>query len=108
MVLWREAAAIRAGVLFRRVAVTRTKASEARRALAIRDLAYHARVDRDRVAAQPARAASVTYYIGDSALPPAAMRAPRAPPPIRAWSSSWGLLWPRWTLPSAPVRCRWA
>ena len=72
--LWREAAAIRSGILFRRVAVTRTKASEARRALAIGDLAYNARVDRERMAAQPARAATVTYRIGDSALTPAAMR----------------------------------
>ena len=40
--LWREAASIRAGALFRRVAVIRTKPREARRALAIEDLAYTA------------------------------------------------------------------
>lgn len=72
--LWRESASIRSGVLFRRVAVTRTKASEARRALAFGDLAYNARVDRERMAPQPARAATVTYRIGESALTPAAMR----------------------------------
>jgi integrase len=72
--LWREAAAIRSGVLFRRVAVTRTKPSEARRALAIGDLAYNAQVDRERMAARPARAATVTYRIGKGALTPAAMR----------------------------------
>ena len=72
--LWREAASIRSGALFRRVAVTRTKPSEARRALAIGDLAYNAKVDRVRMAAQPARAATVTYRIGEDALTPAAMR----------------------------------
>ncbi len=72
--LWREAASIRAGALFRRVAVIRTKPREARRALAIEDLAYHARVDRERMAARPARAATVTYGIGERALTPAAMR----------------------------------
>ncbi|UZW57625.1 hypothetical protein NUH86_18800 [Sphingobium sp. JS3065] len=44
--LWVEAASIRTGVLFRRVAVARTKVRAARRALAISDLAWHARVDR--------------------------------------------------------------
>ncbi len=72
--LWREAASIRSGALFRRVAVIRTKPRAARRALAISDLAYNARVDRERMAAQPARAATVTYKIGDRALTPAAMR----------------------------------
>lgn len=71
---WREAAGIDAGPLFRRVAVTRTRARPAREALAIGDLAYHARVDRDRMAARPARAASVTYKIGEKALTPAAVR----------------------------------
>lgn len=71
---WREAAGIDAGPLFRRVAVTRTRARPARGALAIGDLAYHARVDRDRMAARPARAASVTYKIGEKALTPAAVR----------------------------------
>ena len=72
--LWREAASIRSGVLFRRVAVIRTKPSQARRARAIGDLAYNALVDRERMAAQPARAATVTYRIGERALTPAAMR----------------------------------
>lgn len=72
--LWREAASIRGGVLFRRVAVTRTKVREARGERTIRDLAYHAQVDRDRMAAQPAHAATVTYKIGDGALTPAAVR----------------------------------
>jgi integrase len=71
---WREAAAIRSGVLFRRVAVTRTKASEARRALSIGDLAYNAQVDRERMAAQPARIATAVYRIGEFALTPAAVR----------------------------------
>jgi integrase len=72
--LWREAAAIHSGALFRRVAVIRTKAHAARRALSIGDLAYNAQVDRDRMEAQPARTASVTYRIGDQALTPAAVR----------------------------------
>lgn len=72
--LWREAAGIRSGVLFRRVAVTRTRPSDARRALGLGDLAYNAQVDRDRMAARPARAATVTYRIGDHALSPAALR----------------------------------
>jgi len=72
--LWVEAAAIRKGVLFRRVAVVRTNARAARRALAISDLAYHAQVDRDRMAAQPARSASALYKIGEQALTPAAVR----------------------------------
>lgn len=65
--LWRDAAEIRAGILFRRVAVTRTKAREARRAFAIRDLAYNAQIDRDRMPSRPAQAASVTYTIGEGA-----------------------------------------
>ena len=71
---WQDAASIRSGVLFRRVAVTRTKPSAARSALAIGDLAYNARVDRARMAARPARAATVTYKIGEGALTSAAMR----------------------------------
>ena len=72
--LWRDAAEIRGGFLFRRVAVTRTKAREARRTRTIRDLAYNAQIDRDRMAARPAQAASVTYTIGEGALTPAAIR----------------------------------
>lgn len=74
LALWQEAGSIRAGVLFRRVAVTRTKVRAARRALTIRDLAPNAQVDRERMAAQPVRAASVTYTIGEGALTPAAIR----------------------------------
>ena len=72
--LWIEAASIRTGVLFRRVAVTRTKAREARRERTIGDLALHALVDRERMAAQPARSATATYKIGEDALTPAAVR----------------------------------
>ena len=72
--LWVEAAAIRTGVLFRRVAVIRTKGRAPRRELTISDLAYHAKVDRERMAAQPARAAMSTYTIGENALTPAAVR----------------------------------
>ncbi|AMK21191.1 integrase-like protein [Sphingobium sp. TKS] len=72
--LWREAASIRGGVLFRRVVVTRTKARAARRERSIGDLALHALVDRERMAAQPARSASATYKIGKDALTPAAVR----------------------------------
>lgn len=72
--LWIEAASIRSGVLFRRVAVTRTKAREARRERTIGDLALHALVDRERMAAQPARSATATYKIGEDALTPAAVR----------------------------------
>lgn len=73
--LWREAASIRKGPLFRRVGVIRSKAHAGRRALAIADLAYNARVDRERMAAVPARQASVTFAVGDAALTVAAVRA---------------------------------
>lgn len=73
--LWREAASIRKGPLFRRVGVTRSKAHAGRRALAIADLAYNAPVDRERMAAIPARQASVTFAVGDAALTVAAVRA---------------------------------
>lgn len=72
--MWREAASIRAGVLFRRVVVTRTKASAVRRERSIGDLALHALVDRVRMTAQPARSATATYKIGEDALTPAAVR----------------------------------
>ncbi|ALH83033.1 MAG TPA: tyrosine-type recombinase/integrase [Novosphingobium sp.] len=72
--LWREAAAIRTGPLYRRVGVIRTKGHPGRRALAIADLAYNAGVDRERMAAIPARQASVTYVVGDTALTVAAVR----------------------------------
>ena len=72
--LWREAASIRQGALFRRIGVIRTKGRSGRRALAIADLAYNASVDRARMAAIPARQASVTYVIGDTPLTVAAVR----------------------------------
>jgi integrase len=72
--LWREAASIRKGPLFRRIGVIRTKGHAGRRALAFGDLAYNAAVDRNRMAAIPARQASVTYVIGDAALTVAAVR----------------------------------
>ncbi|MDE2442373.1 MAG: tyrosine-type recombinase/integrase, partial [Betaproteobacteria bacterium] len=72
--LWREAASIRKGPLFRRVGVIRTKGHAGRRALAFGDLAYNASVDRNRMAAIPARQASVTFVIGEAALTVAAVR----------------------------------
>ena len=72
--LWREAASIRTGPLFRRVGVIRTKGHSGRRALAIADLAYNASIDRARMAAIPARQASITFVIGEDALTVAAVR----------------------------------
>ena len=72
---WREAASIRSGPLFRRVGVVRTRGHPGRRALGIADLSYNARVDRERMAAIPARQVSVTYAVGNAALTVAAVRA---------------------------------
>lgn len=72
---WREAAAIHSGPLFRRVAIWRIKARPARRALTIADLAYNAVVDPERMAAVPAKQASVTFIIGERALTVAAVHA---------------------------------
>ena len=72
---WREAASIRTGSLFRRVGVVRTRGHPGRRALRIADLSYNARVDRERMAAIPARQAGVVYAVGDTALTVAAVRA---------------------------------
>lgn len=72
--LWREAASIRKGPLFRRVGVIRTKGHAGRRALAFGELAYNASIDRNRMAAIPARQAGVTFVIGDAALTVAAVR----------------------------------
>jgi integrase len=72
---WREIAAIHSGPLFRRVAIRRTKARVARRALTIGDLAYNAVVDPERMAAVPPRQASVTFVIGERALTVAAVHA---------------------------------
>lgn len=70
---WRDAASIRSGPLFRRVGVMRRKGQAARKALAIGDLAPNAQVDRERMAAIPARQASVTYAVGETALTVAAV-----------------------------------
>ena len=72
---WRDAASIRSGPLFRRVGVVRTKGHPGRRAQRISDLSYNAQIDRERMAAIPARQASVTYAVGDTALTVAAVRA---------------------------------
>jgi site-specific recombinase XerD len=72
---WREAAAIRSGALFPRIGVTRQKARAARRALAISDIAYNARLDLERMTAQPPRLAATTYTVGNEALTPSAVRA---------------------------------
>lgn len=72
---WREAASISTGPLFRRVGVIRTKGRAGRRALSIADLSYNATIDRERMAAIPARQANVTYAVGDAALTVAAVRA---------------------------------
>jgi hypothetical protein len=56
------------------VAVTRTKALSARHAVAIRDLAYNARLDRARMSSRDPCPATVRYQIGDAALSPAAVR----------------------------------
>jgi len=65
---WVAAAGIKAGSLFRRVAVIRRKAVKARRALMIGDLAPGAKVDRAKMAAIPARMADIHYTIGEGAL----------------------------------------
>lgn len=44
------------------------------RAIQLDELAWNAPIDRERMAAQPARSAAVTYMIGDDALTPAAVR----------------------------------
>ncbi len=72
---WRDAASIRSGPLFRRVGVVRKKGHPGRRAQSITDLSYNAQIDRERMAAIPARQASVTYAVGDAALTVAAVRA---------------------------------
>lgn len=72
--LWREAASIRKGPLFRRVGVIRRKGHPGRRALSIADLAYNAAIDRERMAAIPARQARITFVVGEAALTVAAVR----------------------------------
>jgi integrase len=72
--LWRNGAALTHGPLFRRIAATRTKARAPRRAIHITELAWNARVDHQRMAAQPERLATVAYMIGEEALTPAAVR----------------------------------
>jgi integrase len=70
---WVAAASIKAGPLFRRIGVRRSKAHEGRRALTIADLAPNARVDRARMAAIPTRTAQTLYIIGDENLTSAAI-----------------------------------
>jgi integrase len=72
--LWQAEASITSGPLFRRIATIRTKARGQRRAIQLDELAWNAPIDRERMAAQPARSAAVTYMIGDDALTPAAVR----------------------------------
>lgn len=72
--LWCDAASIRMGPVFRRVAVTRTKEISARRAVAIGDLAYNAQLDRQRMSARKDRPGTVRYNIGERPLTPAAVR----------------------------------
>jgi integrase len=71
---WRTEAVIAQGPLFRRIAVSRTKAREPRRAIRLDELAWNARPDHERMAAQPAKLATVAYMIGEEALTPAAVR----------------------------------
>jgi integrase len=71
---WRTGATIAEGPLFRRIVATRTKARPPRRSIRIAELAWNARVDHERMAAQPERLASVVYRIGEEALTPAAVR----------------------------------
>lgn len=71
---WCEVSGIGQGPLFCRIAVRRSKAVPARRALTMADLAPNAKVDRERMAAVPARDAGVTFVIGSAALTPTAVR----------------------------------
>lgn len=71
---WRAEAAIAQGPLFRRIAVSRTRARAPRRAIRLDELAWNARPDQERMAAQPAKLATVAYMIGEVALTPAAVR----------------------------------
>jgi integrase len=65
---WQAAADISSGLLFRRVHLTRTKADPGQAEILLRDLAYHAKVDSQRMQARPARAAKVAYTIGTEPL----------------------------------------
>jgi integrase len=71
---WQREAAITEGPLFRRIAVNRTKARSARRAIRSDELAWNSPYDPARLAAQPARPAAIAYLIGADALTPAAVR----------------------------------
>lgn len=70
---WREVGQIKAGPLFRRIVVRRTKAIAPRRALRHSDLAPNQAVDPDKMKARPGRQASTTFNIGENALTRAAI-----------------------------------
>jgi integrase len=65
---WQEASNVDEGLLLRRVHVLRRKARAARPAIAVRDLAWHAKLDGAKLLAQPARPAEVVYTVGTEAL----------------------------------------
>jgi integrase len=65
---WLQASGIREGPLFRRVGVDRRGADPGRKARGIAELAYHARVDQDKMAARPPQPARVRYHIGQGVL----------------------------------------
>lgn len=71
---WRAEASIAEGPLFRRIGLVRTRARAARRAVHLSELAWNARVDRDRMEARGPRLATTTYAIGEEAMTPAAVR----------------------------------
>lgn len=106
--VWREAAAIRSGALFPRIGIVRQKARAARRALAVSDLAYNARLDMEQMAAQPPRLATTTYTVGTEALTPTAVRAilkKRAlAAAVRVWSACSATISSAPSTPSARIR----
>jgi integrase len=65
---WQQVSEIDEGVLFRRVGVDRRRADPGQKQQAIADLAYNARVDHRRMAAQPPQPARVRYHIGRGPL----------------------------------------
>ena len=65
---WLEASGIKAGLLFRRIHVDRRRAVEARAERRISDLAWNARVGRDRLRAVAASPALTRYTTGKAAL----------------------------------------
>ncbi len=71
---WR-AAAIRSGPLFPRIGIVHQKATAAPRVLSVSDLTHNARLDLERMTAQPPQLAATTYTMGTEALTPLAVRA---------------------------------